>query len=102
MGLNVKIKIALSKDEVRILIKILVGDQWAFVFRGGKIDNRTRYDINHHFPVGRFKKRKEILSYPVQGSTLVESRRLTCKILFHRDTLLNSSTDFLSSKLKVL
>ncbi len=37
MGLNVKIKIALSKDEVRILIKILVGDQWAFVFREGKM-----------------------------------------------------------------
>ncbi len=29
--------IALSKDEVRILIKILVGDHWAFVIRGGKI-----------------------------------------------------------------
>ncbi len=26
-----KIKIALSKDEVRILIKILVGDHWDFV-----------------------------------------------------------------------
>ncbi len=36
---NVKIKIALSKDEVHILIKILVGDHWAFVFRGGKIDD---------------------------------------------------------------
>ena len=34
-----KIKIALSKDEVRILIKILVRDHWACVFRGGKIDN---------------------------------------------------------------
>ncbi len=28
---NVKIKIALSKDEVRILIKILVGDHWALI-----------------------------------------------------------------------
>ncbi len=36
---NVKIKIALPKDEVRILIKILLGDHWAFVFRGGKIDH---------------------------------------------------------------
>ena len=36
---NVKIKIALSKDEVRILIKILVGDYWAFLFRGSNIDN---------------------------------------------------------------
>ncbi len=37
--------IALSKDEVRILIKILVGDHWAFIIRdislttgGGGID----------------------------------------------------------------
>ncbi len=36
---NVKIKIALSKDEVGILIKIFVGDHWAFVIRWGKIDN---------------------------------------------------------------
>ncbi len=38
---NVKIKIVLSLDEVLILIKILVGDRWAFIFRGGKIDTRT-------------------------------------------------------------
>ncbi len=35
MSYYVKIKIALSRDEVRIFVKILVGDQWAFVFRGG-------------------------------------------------------------------
>ncbi len=29
---NVKIKIALSMDEVCLLIKILIGDDWAFVF----------------------------------------------------------------------
>ncbi len=34
---------------------------------------------------GRF--RKKLLSYSGQGSTLVESRRMTWKILFQRDTL---------------
>ncbi len=44
--------------------------------------------------VGRFKKKKkkkkkEInLNYLGHGSTLVESRRLTCKILFQRVTLM--------------
>ncbi len=36
MCMNVKIKIALFRDKVRILIKIPVGDHWAFIFIGGK------------------------------------------------------------------
>ncbi len=33
---NVKMKIALFREKVRIVIKILVGDHWTFIFRGGK------------------------------------------------------------------
>ncbi len=36
-----KTKTALSGDKVCILINILVEDNWVFVFRGAKIDNRT-------------------------------------------------------------
>ncbi len=38
MQFNVKIKIALSRDRVGILINISVGNQWAIEFRGGKIN----------------------------------------------------------------
>ena len=43
--MNVKINIALSRDNVHILIKISVRDHWAFVFRRGEIDNQT-YKLN--------------------------------------------------------
>ena len=38
-------KIALSRDKERMLIKILVGDQWAFVIRVPTKDGQSRLPI---------------------------------------------------------
>ena len=46
----VKIKIGLPRDKLDVLIRILVGDHWAFALRGGKIDHRT-YDSDRVGPI---------------------------------------------------
>ncbi len=41
LSFYVRIKIALSRDKVRVLIKILEGDHWAFVFRGSLVKKKS-------------------------------------------------------------
>ncbi len=45
--MNVKIKIALSKDEVRILIKILVGDLGPSYFAGTFLFYFTSFEVKN-------------------------------------------------------